>query len=320
MGELAMKRLLLSALLLGAGVVGAAEPVSVHPQAPASLNQSLPQALMQAAPAVSTPTMTSTPCWTPTATACAAPNYLACNTGRCAPTCATKAMPGCGPGPSLTRPYVNLMQPPGWLNRCDDGTCSRGNLLERLGAWLSFSRSGHDAPCLSARPLQAPLLNYFPCKPTAGCGTCATGTCAGGPVQGGRMRNVYNPLMNRCETGTCATGTYTPTRSIFDRMLGFFTPEGFGFSSGGSGTCNTGACDGLGSTCTSGRVRYADPMSRGTASGHNAPAHPAAPMNYPGTLVPTSPAPAPVGTPSVMPSSYIKPVKVNPAMTPLTNP
>ena len=333
-----MKRFLLTALVMGSSLAAAAEPVSVYPPtvptSTTSLNQSLPQALMQAAPAASaTPTMTSSPTWAPTATACTTPSYLNCNTGRCAPACEPKytAMPGCSPGPSLTRPYVNLLQPPAWLNRCDDGSCSRGNLLERLGAWLSFSRSGHDAPGFTAQPLQAPVRAYFPCQPTAaGCGTCGTA----GPVEGGRLRTLYIPLVNRCDAmPTCTTeGVRTATRpNLLQRMMGFFTPEGFGFSSRSAGSFNQGSgadgsCGALGSTCTTGRIRYANPMSHETASTPNirtattAATQPttAQPTTYPGTLVPVNPLPP--ASPAIMPSSFIKPVKVNPATTPLTKP
>jgi hypothetical protein len=328
-----MKRFLPSALLLGSSVAFAADPVSVYPptvsSTPTSLNQSLPQALLQAAPAVSAaPTMTSSPTWAPTATACTTPTYLNCNTGRSATSCEPKytAMPGCSPGPSLTRPYVNLLQPPGWLNRCDDGTCSRGNLLERLGAWLSSSRSAQDAPGFTAQPLQAPMRAYFPCQPTAaGCGTCGTA----GPVEGGRLRTLYIPLVNRFDAmPTCTTdGLKTATRpNLLQRMLGFFTPEGFGFSSGNTGSCATGTCGNLGSTCTEGRVRYANPMThansgmpsiRPATAAAKQPAS-AQPTTYPGTLVPVNPVPT--GTPAIMPSSYMKPVKVTPATQPLTNP
>ncbi len=322
-----MKRFMLGALIFGCGVALAAEPVSVYPptltSAPASLNQSLPQVLSQSAPAMSAaPTMTSSPTWAPTATSCATPTYLNCGKPACdARSCEPKytAMPGCSAGPSLTRPYLNLLQPPRWLNRCDDGTCNRGNLLDRLQAWLSISRSGHDAPGFSAHAFQAPLRTYFPYQSTAGCASCATG-----PVEGGRVRTVYIPLVNRCDAmPNCNTAGVIARPNLFHRMMGFFTPEGFGFSSGQSsrydqGECSTGTCAGLGSSCTSGRVRYANPMTHGTASIPSTHTMPTAPISYPGTLVPMSPLPTTM--PTVIPSGYSKPLKSTLATQPLTNP
>ena len=81
------------------------------------------------------------------------------------------AMPGCGMGGGCSTPACG---------GCPTGTCG-GN--DKLSQWLHFQstsvQTGHYA-----MPYYPHLYNWFPCKPQAGCSTCAAPACAGGHCGG----------------------------------------------------------------------------------------------------------------------------------------
>ena len=335
-------------------------PVNVYPPGNTagglSLNQSLPAVLGQAT-ATPPASLVSTPSWGPNLrpTMVAAPTYLnaaPCATGCDKPDC---AMPGCGDGASLSKPYVNLLGRQGTLGRGSCNTCDerQGGLLERLQAWLGFRRENGGAPHLVPHAYQAPLPAYFPCTPEAGgCTTAPYGPAT--PSLGSRFQlrtpqagipmpltplsaNYYSsPTGPRIRLGdgggtTRDAGSSVQRPNVFQRMLSFLTPEGFGYSSttGGAvsttGTCATGTCgsatpaNGFGSNCTTGKVRYAQPMTAVNPAMNMLNGTVVPVQTQPMMAEPTMPLPA---KPQVMPVGFTRPAKPTPPLvsTPLTNP
>lgn len=212
----------------------AGNPVSVHPPTPPkpanSLSQPLSAAVQSAAATLpAAPVMSSTPSWgTPTVL----PGTLV----------ATPTAGGLPCGDPATcqvvKPYFNVLATrPG----CD---VVRGSCLDRLKEWFNYRPTPGGFPCGPAA-YNAPLRTYFPCKPSASCGSggcgpagCATGGGSCGavtlPVQrleagcetpACRPRVMYQPLTARSEVPAIGCDARPVRPRLFDRLLGLFRPK-----------------------------------------------------------------------------------------------
>jgi hypothetical protein len=225
-GDPAVKRLLSLGLMVFpvAGLL-AADPVSVYPTVSGgSLSQSLPSVVsggVSATPAP--PVMVSQPTWGGTA---------------CPPACPPQTPLRLVPRPHLA-PRIPHFQTP-----CATGSAPRGNLLERLRAWLCGGPGPAANPGLVFAPPVAPLQAWVPndghivgaqgvagwpskCDGNrrrlfpmgGGGGLCPTDGC---PTTAVGPRPILIPLPTACDNpANC--GRTRP--GLLRRIMAFFTPE-----------------------------------------------------------------------------------------------